>query len=113
MTRSCIRCRDPSGVSMKSGLEDRNNIHRGGFRWELGGCLNEVRPGRPEQWDPGGLGQAHGLGVSMKSGLEDRNNDYQCSPTRTPYRVSMKSGLEDRNNGVHLHYIYHGDVKSQ
>ena len=37
-------------VSMKSGLEGRNNtvsarISDGGYR-----CLNEVRPRRPEQW---------------------------------------------------------------
>ena len=37
-------------------------------------CLNEVRPGRPEQYVR--VLDAHSIGqeVSMKSGLEDRNN---------------------------------------
>ena len=60
-------------VSMKSGLEDRNNA-----RYQFDGVrlsirLNEVRPGRPEQyvWLAGMTRLGY---VSMKSGLEDRNN---------------------------------------
>ena len=61
-------------VSMKSGLEDRNN---------------STHHGRPWRQD----------GVSMKSGLEDRNNlDGGFAVFSSLGRVSMKSGLEDRNN---------------
>ena len=86
--------------------------------------LNEVRPGRPEQWDiivscaivhPYGLNEVrpgrpeqsvevadvefHGGHVSMKSGLEDRNNQYiEGTSGSWGDNVSMKSGLEDRNN---------------
>ena len=40
--------RDP--VSMKSGLEGRNNLAQGVWRLGPVACLNEVRPGRPEQF---------------------------------------------------------------
>ena len=36
-------------VSMKSGLEDRNNGITPQERFPATECLNEVRPGRPEQ----------------------------------------------------------------
>ena len=36
-------------VSMKSGLEDRNNLERLSSEVRINMCLNEVRPGRPEQ----------------------------------------------------------------
>ena len=39
-------------VSMKSGLEDRNNIRAAPPRPSVRGRLNEVRPGRPEQFSP-------------------------------------------------------------
>ena len=60
-------------VSMKSGLEDRNNGTAFTGSTRPSSCLDEVRPGRPEQ------SRAHGqtprqASVSMKSGLEDRNN---------------------------------------
>ena len=38
-------------VSMKSGLEDRNNGVETSRRQGPAGCLNEVRPRRPEQSD--------------------------------------------------------------
>ena len=60
-------------VSMKSGLEDRNNVIV--TAWEAG-------------QDP----------VSMKSGLEDRNNMMLAVIDGRRREVSMKSGLEDRNN---------------
>ena len=61
-------------VSMKSGLEDRNN---------------SAEPLEEHVDEPF---------VSMKSGLEDRNN-VGCEKTRQKsHSVSMKSGLEDRNN---------------
>ena len=42
--------RSPTGVSMKSGLEDRNNLPTNLAQSpHLGSRLNEVRPGRPEQ----------------------------------------------------------------
>ena len=60
-------------VSMKSGLEDRNNLETVGQGLRRHRCLNEVRPGRPEQSvRPASFYGAKS--VSMKSGLEDRNN---------------------------------------
>ena len=91
------------GVSMKSGLEDRNNLSGTHSMWSAS-CfrLNEVRPGRPEQFaclrEP-----ILPLWVSMKSGLEDRNNTAtRQQPCRRRFLVSMKSGLEDRNNHIKL-----------
>ena len=60
-------------VSMKSGLEDRNNIN---LRWIIFDIYD----------------------VSMKSGLEDRNNPDLLRTPEPEGTVSMKSGLEDRNN---------------
>ena len=60
-------------VSMKSGLEGRNNPSSGRAR-----TLQQL--------------------VSMKSGLEGRNNRPRSSTGRHSSRVSMKSGLEGRNN---------------
>ena len=58
---------------MKSGLEDRNNLFIGAEEEAAKLCLNEVRPGRPEQ--SAAIRKAiTAAGVSMKSGLEDRNN---------------------------------------
>ena len=48
-----------------------------GARWrelETAAGLNEVRPGRPEQFRGGTYGRSGAGLVSMKSGLEDRNN---------------------------------------
>ena len=60
---------------MKSGLEDRNNLYRTQQKPESQQCLNEVRPGRPEQSDDGAASGISHQTVSMKSGLEDRNNE--------------------------------------
>ena len=67
-------------VSMKSGLEGRNNEGQGIRDCQLVYCLNEVRPRRPEQ-----LFRFRHLGpeysrVSMKSGLEGRNNRVRRHP---------------------------------
>ena len=64
---------------MKSGLEDRNNpvgIRR--LRIVVV-RLNEVRPGRPEQYFLAGKSIHRKKSVSMKSGLEDRNNERTCA----------------------------------
>ena len=61
-------------VSMKSGLEDRNNPVQ---------LTAETRVA---------------VVVSMKSGLEDRNNHHCRDVVDRFIHVSMKSGLEDRNN---------------
>ena len=62
------------------------------------GCLNEVRPRRPEQYT-GGVSEAHrDHVVSMKSGLEGRNNLHDGERDCVLEYVSMKSGLEGRNN---------------
>ena len=60
-------------VSMKSGLEGRNN-------------LTDMPPSNSHN------------SVSMKSGLEGRNNEPELSSSSPTVRVSMKSGLEGRNN---------------
>ena len=60
-------------VSMKSGLEGRNNHH-----------------------EP--PGEARVSRVSMKSGLEGRNNPDLHLRGHDAASVSMKSGLEGRNN---------------
>ena len=61
--------------------------------------LNEVRPGRPEQFVLQTVLNDGIIGVSMKSGLEDRNNLCRdAKMTANIISVSMKSGLEDRNN---------------
>ena len=113
-------------VSMKSGLEGRNNPDRAGFWRALSFCLNEVRPRRPEQYVCERRRVLQAFRVSMKSGLEGRNNlvtkptvhvwrrclnevrprrPEQCdrpSPVHESGLVSMKSGLEGRNN----HFIH-------
>ena len=61
-------------VSMKSGLEGRNNLTFGTpARWQYS-RLNEVRPRRPEQCSHHRCGCTRRHVVSMKSGLEGRNN---------------------------------------
>ena len=60
-------------VSMKSGLEGRNNVCG---LWPF----------------------AIGTGVSMMSGLEGRNNQVFLGEAGGLVNVSMKSGLEGRNN---------------
>ena len=85
---------------MKSGLEDRNNtLRRSYLRRSPSFRLNEVRPGRPEQYAQDRVEMGTLFIVSMKSGLEDRNNTVACGCARALIDVSMKSGLEDRNNG--------------
>ena len=59
---------------MKSGLEGRNNHHRGRGVHGSHQRLNEVRPRRPEQLEDAPVKTASELCVSMKSGLEGRNN---------------------------------------
>ena len=66
---------------MKSGLEDRNNakIDIVGFDGRV--CLNEVRPGRPEQCRPhrGGCVGIHSLN-EVRPGRPE-----QCHLGRTPW----------------------------
>ena len=68
----------PLRVSMKSGLEDRNN--------RLGCGVRIIE---------------HDRRVSMKSGLEDRNNWAGGMSSNGRRLVSMKSGLEGRNNSAY------------
>ena len=79
MIRVCGIQQNPKKVSMKSGLEGRNNLGEGRFR-----------PDGPDD-------------VSMKSGLEGRNNVRIICQQHEGPRVSMKSGLEGRNNEMRLH----------
>ena len=76
-------------VSMKSGLEGRNNqtsILRSSKRWGL----NEVRPRRPEQSEKTSPTRLMFVSVSMKSGLEGRNN----------FRVLVEHGWKHGLNEV-------------
>ena len=85
-------------VSMKSGLEGRNNTSSNDEQILLFFGLNEVRPRRPEQSDEF-IHLVLDLRVSMKSGLEGRNNAHAfLSASKGSWVVSMKSGLEGRNN---------------
>ena len=61
-------------VSMKSGLEGRNNLSTGPRGVAASSCLNEVRPRRPEQSRGSDVRTMLANLVSMKSGLEGRNN---------------------------------------
>ena len=73
--RATTSSADGQGVSMKSGLEGRNN---GVVEWVMSKGNEDV---------------------SMKSGLEGRNNHRGSASTGcVPRPVSMKSGLEGRNN---------------
>ena len=71
-------------VSMKSGLEDRNNVLLACQTAFVHGRLNEVRPGRPEQFAAWLHALREAKKVSMKSGLEDRNNTRRLTPL-SPY----------------------------
>ena len=76
-------------VSMKSGLEGRNNQKSMVIPWYQMVRLNEVRPRRPEQsdWLCGGP-RMDGC-VSMKSGLEGRNNSTPATtPSSCPSRLN-------------------------
>ena len=66
-------------VSMKSGLEGRNNFSTSPSGRSRTTCLNEVRPRRPEQYRAMALYERL-ADVSMKSGLEGRNNLEAPSP---------------------------------
>ena len=61
-------------VSMKSGLDGRNNIWTMGWCFAQYFCLNEVRPRWPEQCKGEKSQKKNGRTVSMKSGLDGRNN---------------------------------------
>ena len=85
-------------VSMKSGLEGRNNPCQPSRLLNLRLRLNEVRPRRPEQSEEPTDWSWENLRVSMKSGLEGRNNFIPALAETAHWFVSMKSGLEGRNN---------------
>ena len=97
---------------MKSGLEDRNNGGQGYGRFPKILGLNEVRPGRPEQYGTLHLTAKAFDSVSMKSGLEDRNNpDGRRFIVDHKTTVSMKSGLEDRNNWQRSPDPHHPNIR--
>ena len=111
-------------VSMKSGLEGRNNFADCVYPYPYYPfSLNEVRPGRPEQFGTLRFGQGfHKLGLNeVRPGRPEQFGPF-CSWAPTvrclnevrpgrpeqflfdrvssvmPTEVSMKSGLEGRNN---------------
>ena len=113
----------PMAVSMKSGLEGRNNQLKDGRLDSMSFGLNEVRPRRPEQlMCPGGfLGERPRLNEVRPRRPEQFRSCDPAGPERPrglnevrPRRpeqyleiwadgdefilVSMKSGLEGRNN---------------
>ena len=70
-----VLCLVDGRVSMKSGLEGRNNQDLARvLACEGDWGLNEVRPGRPEQYKDKNTRLTVLHLVSMKSGLEGRNN---------------------------------------
>ena len=89
------------GVSMESGLEDRNNqrLARKETACDTYG-LNGVRPRRPEQSISGRHDQPRKKPVSL-NGVRPRRPEQwfftQTDEGRALW-VSMESGLEDRNN---------------
>ena len=93
-----IGAEEEAKVSMKSGLEGRNNpaLQRPmGQRIQV--SMKSGLEGRNNRLDQGC--QAERRDVSMKSGLEGRNNLHLRRPRSHQDRiVSMKSGLEGRNN---------------
>ena len=89
-------------VSMKSGLDGRNNERRVTASWRQKQCLNEVRPRWPEQSPTCEILDRLNDWVSMKSGLDGRNNLPDLVATVGHDVVSMKSGLDGRNNCAYL-----------
>ena len=85
-------------VSMKSGLEGRNN-HRF-HRHDVGRSRVSMKSGLEgrNNLPVDGPGRLPLHPVSMKSGLEGRNNLPTSIGWRLLKSVSMKSGLEGRNN---------------
>ena len=91
------RVMDPQ-VSMKSGLEGRNNDALVAELEEDGVlCLNEVRPRRPEQY---AFLRRPAVGVCCLNEVRPRRPEQCAMRELAPLgeRVSMKSGLEGRNN---------------
>ena len=87
-------------VSMKSGLEGRNNPSSGRARTLQ--QLVSMKSGLEGRNNPGVIperSRPHSV-VSMKSGLEGRNNAGVTAEVRGHILVSMKSGLEGRNNAA-------------
>ena len=82
---------------MKSGLEDRNNLFIGAEEEAAKLCLNEVRPGRPEQSERVPKSSPDDLGLNeVRPGRPEQSAAIRKAITAAG--VSMKSGLEDRNN---------------
>ena len=73
-------------VSMKSGLEGRNNTVVEIFPSFSVLRLNEVRPRRPEQSLDYVVITIRKFRVSMKSGLEGRNNEWTAHNTEPTSR---------------------------
>ena len=91
------RVMDPQ-VSMKSGLEGRNNDALVAELEEDGVlCLNEVRPRRPEQY---AFLRRPAVGVCCLNEVRPRRPEqYEFRVHQHELQhVSMKSGLEGRNN---------------
>ena len=85
-------------VSMKSGLEGRNNRCRGPSRFAFPGRLNEVRPRRPEQSHSPLTVDHRNNGLNEVRPRRPEQFGPWWSPIHGARKVSMKSGLEGRNN---------------
>ena len=84
-----------TGVSMKSGLEGRNNKETIEFTMDPNKGLNEVRPRRPEQW----FGDERAVPVlHCLNEVRPRRPEQWDIEKAMEELASMKSGLEGRNN---------------
>ena len=89
----------PLNVSMKSGLEGRNNATRIRIEYSRDhGRLNEVRPRRPEQYKYFCSSGPQVVGLNEVRPRRPEQWYRRENSPEPPELVSMKSGLEGRNN---------------
>ena len=87
-------------VSMKSDLEGRNNrTAPSATRWACT-SLNEVRPRRPEQSSSRLSRQRWCRGLNEVRPRRPEQSEKKSNQPPAGGKVSMKSGLEGRNNDV-------------
>ena len=91
---------EANAVSMKSGLEGRNNSYpQQRSAAETLSRLNEVRPRRPEQSKPEPAPLPRGSGLNEVRPRRPEQYWEEGESKLLHHEVSMKSGLEGRNNG--------------
>ena len=85
-------------VSMKSGLEGRNNASASQPGTVPARGLNEVRPRRPEQLSEGNTLRPASSSLNEVRPRRPEQSSKALSASSSGGEVSMKSGLEGRNN---------------